>query len=250
MENHVLDTLMSHRSYHQYKNTPLDDADLDHVLQAAQAAPSWIHGQQVSMIVVRDQIRKQKLAELAGHQAHIAQAPVFVVFCADFYRALLASDIEGKPFASQEDVDLLLVGATDVGLAMANAIAAAESLGLGILPVGGIRKSPLEIVKLLKLPSFVFPVAGLCIGYPDERIGQKPRLPKQAVCFDETYKPELAETLQAYNQEHRHYLQMEDKPETDWTKRVAGFYENRHYNGDYSQVAEMLKRQGFLCSDM
>lgn len=249
-ENEVIKTLMNHRSYHQYSDQPIDEKDLDTVIQAAQAAPSWIHGQQVSIIMIKDPGRKQKLAELAGNQAHIAQAPVFLVFCADFYRAKLASELEDKPFKSIHDTDMLLVGATDVGLAMSNAIAAAESLGLGILPIGGIRKAPLEVVEFLHLPQYVFPVAGLCVGYPGEDIGKKPRLSKKTVCFSEQYDTAQAAQIQSYNEKHREYLRLHGKPESDWTARVAAFYEQRHYNGGYPDVASMLKQQGFTCDDM
>ncbi|GIQ68859.1 NADPH-dependent oxidoreductase [Xylanibacillus composti] len=249
--NDVIRTLMNHRSYRQYADKPVPERVLDSVLRAVQAAPSWIHGQQVSVVVIRDEARKQEMARLSGNQAHVASAPVFLVFCADFQRAFAASEIEGGSFAAIEDVDVLLVGATDVGIGMGNAIAAAESLGLGIIPIGGIRRSMLEVARFLELPSYVIPIAGLCLGYPSEKPDQKPRLPIELVRHEETYSSDdLSSRLREYNAAYRSFLAAQGMPETDWTKRVADFYAGSHYNGGYPDVAKTLKQQGFIAKDM
>lgn len=88
--NDMIKLMKQHRSYRSFQPKPLPDKYLEEIVAAAQSAPSWINGQQVSIICVREQKRKAKLAELAGHQAHVEQAPVFLVFCADFHRASLA----------------------------------------------------------------------------------------------------------------------------------------------------------------
>ena len=74
-----------------------------------------------------------------------------------------------------QDIDTLLVGAHEVGIALEAAVVAAESLGLGTVPIGDVRKNALEIVHELQLPEYVFPMLGLCIGYPAEEPGLKPR---------------------------------------------------------------------------
>ena len=50
------------------------------------------------------------------------------------------------------------MGAHDVGIAMENAVVAAESMGLGTCCIGGIRQASLSFVKELNLPKYVFPV--------------------------------------------------------------------------------------------
>jgi FMN reductase [NAD(P)H] len=251
--NEVVRTLQNHRSFRQYTDKPVENTDLDAIIKSVQAAPSWIHGQQVSIIVVKDSERKRRLAELAGNQVHIEQAPVFLVFCADFYRAKLASEIEGVSFDAAEDVDFLIVGATDTGIALGNAIAAAESLGLGTVPIGGIRRNPLEVIEMLQLPKHVIPISGLCIGYPSEDPGQQPRLPKEAMCHEEKYNPNLHEIVKEYNETFSEYMKTKTNGKSDmrWTKKVAGFYRDHHYRGKaYTDVAKMLRQQGFPCKDM
>lgn len=248
--NECIKTLLNHRSYRQYIDKKVNDQDLDMILEAAQAAPSWIHGQQVSIIAVKDDHRKRKLAELCGNQEHINQAPIFLVFCADFYRAKLASELEGNSFEIIDDIDSVIVGATDVGIALANAIAAAESLGLNIVPIGGIRRNPLEVIELLEMPKYVIPISGLCIGYGAKDPGHNPRLPKETVIHNETYNTDQIGYLKQYNETFRQDQLKKSNRDTNWTKRISDFYRGSHYNNQYPDVPEMLKQQGFTCKDM
>ena len=54
-------------------------------------------------------------------------------------------------------IDNLIVGANEVGIALGTAVAAAESFGLGTVPIGDIRLHAMEAVKELNLPKYVFP---------------------------------------------------------------------------------------------
>ena len=231
--NEIMKTLLSHRSIRSYKNKPVEDEQLEQIIKAVQAAPSWINGQQVSIIAIKDPVRKKKFSELCGGQKHIEEAPIFLVFCSDFYRAYLSSKFENAPFSVPENIDTLLVGATDVGIALEAAITASESLGLGTVCIGGIRRNLDKVIKELNLPSYVLPIAGLCVGYPAEDPGLKPRLPVQAVYHSETYKHDIQDELEAYNQVYSDYLseRSQGRQTGTWTKAVASFYSRIYYQG-------------------
>lgn len=231
--NEIMKTLLSHRSIRSYKDKTVTDEQLEQIMKAVQAAPSWINGQQVSVIAVKDPVRKKKFAGLCGGQKHIEEAPIFLVFCSDFYRAYLSSKIENTPFAVPENIDTLLVGATDVGIALEAAITASESLGLGTVCIGGIRRNLDEVIKELNLPPYVLPIAGLCIGYPAEDPGLKPRLPVKAVYHIETYQHDIQEEIEAYNQIFSDYLseRSQGQQTSTWTKAVSSFYSKIYYQG-------------------
>lgn len=245
--NDVIRLLTSHRSYRQYTAEAVEPEKLKAIIEAAQAAPSWVNGQQVSVVAVRSEERKQQLSVLSGNQKHVAEAPVFLVFCMDFHRARLAAELEGQPFEAADDVDALLVGAADVGIALANAVTAAESLGLGIIPIGGIRRNTAEVIRLLQLPEYVFPVAGLCIGYPAEELPKKPRLPMEAVYHEEVYNPDQRTLIAQYNETHRASLKAEGLTERDWSSTVARFYA---LNPQYGDAGRTLPQQGFTCLNL
>lgn len=219
----------------------MDEKQLDQIIQAVQASPSWTNGQHYSIIAVKDKERKKKLTELCGNQKHIDEAPIFLIFCADFYRTHLACEMEGTTINTTNDIDSLIVSVTDVGIALGTAVAAAESFGLGTVPIGGIRGNALEVIEMLGLPEYVIPVSGLCIGHPKEDPGQKPRLPKEAVYHEEQYNRELIPTLEKYNDTYFHYLQERTSNGSTWTKRVASFFSKRYYH----QITEMLRKQKF-----
>lgn len=242
--NKVIETLLSHRSFRSYLEKDVDENQLEQIIQAVQAAPSWINGQQVSVIAVKDVERKKKLAELCGGQKHIEEAPVFLVFCADFYRTYVASQMEELPFHVTDNIDTLLVGATDVGIALGAAVTASESFGLGTVPIGGIRRNLKEVIEMLELPPYVLPISGLCIGHPAETPELKPRLPKEAVYHTETYKKDLHKMLEEYNVTYSEYLQKstQGKRNGTWTKAVANFYSKQYYQG----IEEGMKQQKFL----
>ena len=64
--NPVLECLFNHKSIRRYKNQPVEDEKLQLIIKAAKAAPSWCNGEQVSIIVVKDQAIKEKLKEYCG----------------------------------------------------------------------------------------------------------------------------------------------------------------------------------------
>ena len=94
--NPVLECLFNHKSIRKYKNQPLEDEKLQLIVKAAQSAPSWCNGEQVSIIAVKDQAIKDKLKGLCFNQQYISTCSVFLVFCSDFYRVSIAFEKAGK----------------------------------------------------------------------------------------------------------------------------------------------------------
>lgn len=245
MTNVITDCMLSHRSIRSYTDKAVSDENLDKIIRAVQAAPNWVNLQLVSIIAIKDAQRRKLFSHLCGDQPHIAEAPVFLVFCADYHRVAVACGKKGQTLDEvMQDIDMVIVGAHETGIALEAAIVAAESLGLGIVPIGDVRKNVQEVIRELQLPRYVFPMLGLCIGYPANDPGQKPRLPKEAVYFEEKYNPDLSDKLDAYDSVYAKYLL--ERPWNNrvgsWSELAADFYRTPfHYRG----VAEALDEQGF-----
>lgn len=246
MTNKIIDCLMSHRSIRSYTDKAVSDEDLDRIIRAVQAAPNWVNLQLVSVIAIKDAGRRKLFSHLCGDQPHIAEAPVFLIFCADYNRVDIACKEKGQTLDEvMQDIDTVIVGAHEIGIALEAATVAAESLGLGIVPIGDVRKNAQEVIRELQLPKYVFPMLGLCVGYPENDPGLKPRLPKEAVYFEEKYDPDLKGKLDAYDKAYAKYLQ--ERPWNNrvgnWSDLAADFYLHPfHYRG----VVEALERQGFI----
>ncbi|CCQ21673.1 FMN reductase [NAD(P)H] [Listeria monocytogenes N53-1] len=84
------------------------------------------------------------------------------------------------------------------------------------------------------------PVVGLCIGVPDVEAPVKPRLPKEAVYFEETYQTDVMPLLEAYDQEIIPFSEREGF--VSYTERLAKFYDRPYY----PNLTEQIKERGFL----
>jgi len=242
--NEMYTTLTGHRSIRSYTDEPVSEEQLRAIIEAVSTSPTSINGQQVTVVSVQDPETKAKVAELAGNQAWIAQAPVFLLFCADFQRAKVAAELHGQELVITEAVESIIVGATDVGIALGRAIAMAASLGLGTVPIGGARRDPLALIELLGLPEYVFPVSGLVVGHPADPSEQKHRLPLDAIWHRERYDQERLEGLiREYDEQVSAYMTKRTggRESRSWSQTVAGLY-NRIY---YPEVRRMLEQQGF-----
>ena len=83
-----------------------------------------------------------------------------------------------------------MVALIDASLAAQNAAIAAESMGMGICYIGGIRNDLEAVSELLGLPDRVIPLFGLAVGYPEGNSDVKPRLPFQAIYHEDSYQKE------------------------------------------------------------
>lgn len=244
----VLETLLAHRSVRSFLTTPLPDETLGLLVAAAQSAATWSNLQAWSVVAIRDPARKARLAALANHQKHIVQAPLFLVWLADLDRLAAVATAEGSPAEGLDYLDLLVVAITDATLAAQNAVAAAESLGLGTVYIGSIRNHIEAVAAELGLPPRVLPVTGLSIGYPDPSVATdiKPRLAPSVVLHEETYRRDGHEAAVArYNAELGAFQRAQGLPVENWSSKVAERVASPEVLGGRQHLREVLGRLGF-----
>ncbi len=241
--NQTIEIMKNHRCIRSFLDKEITDAIIDELVAVAQAAPNSINGQQISLIIVRDKEKKRRIAEIAGGQTWIAQAPLFILFVADFYKAKLAADKVGRPLVIPESVEATIAVAIDAGICLQNVITAAESLDLGIVPIGGIRNDPAAMIELLNLPEYTFPLNGLTIGYPADRSHKKPRMPLAAFRHDESYDPaKLPGLIDEYDALMHPYLKSVGREnEVNWSTNTLNYYSFVYF----PRVYPTMKIQGF-----
>ncbi|AWI79836.1 NADPH-dependent oxidoreductase [Parazoarcus communis] len=198
----VIDSLLGHCSVRSYLPTPVSDDQLTAIIAAAQSASSSSNLQAWSVVAVRDPAARAALAECAGGQAHVRDAPLQLVWLADLARLEGLATSNERPSAALDYMEMFLVGVIDAALAAQNAAAAAESIGLGTVYIGGMRNKPEAVAELLNLPPRVVAVFGMCVGTPDpaKPAAVKPRPPQSVVMHHERYSlPAQAPGIEAYN---------------------------------------------------
>ncbi|WP_434633639.1 NADPH-dependent oxidoreductase [Chromobacterium sp. CV08] len=241
--NETLQLMHTHRSVRSYRDTPVAPELLDAVLDAAWKGPTSINGQQVSLVVVQDAERRKRIAEIAGGQPWIAQAPVFVAVVMDFHKTRLGVEMAGEKQVIHDSVEAFAVGSVDAGIALGNLITAAHAAGLGVVPIGGIRRDPQAMIDLLELPELTFPLAGLVIGHVKDDSEQKPRLPRDSFVHRERYHADgLAAHIAAYDDTlRRHWQDIGRADGEPWTANTARIYRQVYF----PKVAPAARAQGF-----
>ncbi len=78
----ALECLKTRRSVRAYTTDPVPTPIIEDLIDCARLAPTAMNRQPWSFVVVRDQATRARIAELTGHAAFLAQAPVCIaVFC-------------------------------------------------------------------------------------------------------------------------------------------------------------------------
>jgi nitroreductase len=137
-----------------------------------------------------------------------------------------------------------IIATVDVALAAQNCAVAAESLGLGICYIGAVRNDPQAVADLLELPESVYPVFGMCLGYPDQAPEVKPRLPLSVVLKADAYRgPDDLEGIRRYDLQLREYYRTRTGGQKDSTwsaemKALVGKESRPH-------MRSFLARRGF-----
>ncbi|MCF6094846.1 oxygen-insensitive NADPH nitroreductase [Microaerobacter geothermalis] len=241
--NSTINLLQRHRSIRRYQSRPLTSEQIENIIRSAQMASTSSNVQAYSVIGVTDPEIKKKLSVFAGNQAYIEQCPFFLVWCADLYRLREACYIQNSKMV-HETVENFIVATVDVTLAAQNAAIAAESMGLGIVYIGGIRNNPEKVSKLLNIPELVYPVFGMCVGYPDQDPAIRPRLEMKAIYHENTYHTEdITGHIKKYDEVmHQYYLERTNgKRSTTWSQEMAAKFKQP----SRSHMRSFLNDQGF-----
>ena len=221
--NEHIALLLSHRSIRGYRSDALPTGTLETLIAAAQSAATSSNLQTWSVVAVTDPDKKPALAKVASNQKHIEQCPLFLVWLADISRNQRLSAEEGVPLETMPFQETFLVAAIDAALAAQNATVAAESLGLSCVYIGALRNNPQEVARVCGLPSGVFGVFGMCVGYASAAAATevKPRLPQDVIVHHEVYDTTGESAHRAsYDTLLEGFSARHGMPVDTWTKRV------------------------------
>lgn len=226
--------MLEHSSHRKWTPQLVAPELLRLLFACALSAPSKSDLQQADIIHVADRTRIKAIADLIPDMPWINNAPVFLVFCGNNRRIRQIGQWRGKPFVN-DHLDHFMNAAVDAGIVLAHFIRAAEAAGLGTVPISAVRNHPRETSDILGLPDAVFPVAGLCVGYPLEGGHVTARLQLDVTVHTDRFdESKLKEYIDAYDQrrhqlfpmrKQRHPKLYADVPFYGWSEDKA-----RHYS--------------------
>jgi len=198
-ENDLIRRVLARKTVRRYSSTAPSESLLDLLVAAALSASAKSDFQQAAILRVTDPDKRAAIGKLFPAMPWIGIAPVFFVFLGDARRLQRIGELRGKPVRNGT-LEGFFNATVDAALAMQTMILCAESAGLGVCPISVIRNEVDTVAQILKLPDLVFPVAGLCVGYPSGDGYVSLRLPRGATTHREVYDDgALAQNLDDYD---------------------------------------------------
>jgi FMN reductase [NAD(P)H] len=247
-DNAWIRQVLLRRTQRRYDARPVPESLVRLTLAAAFSASSKSDFQQASVIRVEDRGQRDKLAALIPDMPWIGNAPVFLVFLGDARRLEQISEHPVK----NDTLEGFFNATVDAALALQTAALAAETMGLGTCPISVLRNHIEAVGEILALPDKVFPVAGLCLGYPAQQGFISMRLPPEATVHHDRYDDSgMGEAVGAYDRRRdaRHSLKDRQKsPEIFGTAEFYGWSEDKARQAmspEGTGFAAWLKAQGF-----
>lgn len=186
----VFEAIKNRRSIRRYKPDPVDEKDIEAILEAGRWAPSWANTQCWRFMVVRDRDIKAKLAgtlinirradreSVNPAAAAMATVPVVIAVCAQMGRSGCRHGTDSSEFETDKGDWFMF----DTALAVQNMVLAAHALGLGTVIIGAFDAPKAE--KALGIPDGYRVVALFPVGVPD----QEGKVPPRKELSEITYK--------------------------------------------------------------
>ncbi|MBO6782026.1 MAG: nitroreductase family protein [Alphaproteobacteria bacterium] len=193
------ETIAGRQSCRSFTDKPVDPVLLQNLCALALSSPTKSDLQQRDIVIVDDPEKRARIDALFPAMPWMSSAPVFILFCGNNRRLRQVSEAQGVPFAN-DHLDAFFNAAVDAGIALSAFSLAAEAAGLGTCSISAVRDHIDLFDKMLELPDWVFPIAGMVVGWPARTPRVNIRLPLAATVHTNRYDENVQETaIEAYD---------------------------------------------------
>jgi nitroreductase len=248
----LLAQILQRRTHRTYAARPVADELIDLLVAVALSTSAKSDFQQATVIKLKDPGRRKAIAQHFPAMPWIGTSPAFLVFCGDARRLERIGTLRNHP-QRNGDLEAFFNASIDAALAMQTFILAAETIGLGCCPISVIRNQMMTVAHELSLPDGVFPVAGLCVGYPAGAGHISMRLPPSVTVHTDRYDDtNLATEIESYDRRRaaRHATPRERQrnPETFGYADFYGWSEDKARQAaepEGASFAAYLRGHGF-----
>ena len=238
--NPTIQALFRRKSVRSYLDKPIPPEVKQTILEAAIQAPTAGNMTLYTILDITDPAIKARLAVTCDNQPFIAEAPMVLIFCADYYRWHQLFCRHEDTVRAPAEGDLLLANA-DALIAAQNAVVAAESLGLGSCYIGDITENYEIHRELLQLPEHVVPACMLCLGYPTQQQLERekpPRFDCAHIVHENGYHLEKAQAMEQM------LLSRNEAPSPealhDWVRRFCARKWNCQFSREMSRSCRAM----------
>ncbi|WP_315719798.1 MULTISPECIES: nitroreductase family protein [unclassified Bradyrhizobium] len=238
--NEFLRGVLARKTVRRYTDRMPEEGLLDLLVACALSASAKSDFQQASVMRLCDAEKRAAIGKLFPSMPWIGASPVFFVFLGDARRLQRIGELRGKP-VKNGTLEGFFNASVDAALALQTMILCADSVGLGTCPISVIRNEIDTVAKVLELPDMVFPVAGLCLGYPAAEGHVSLRLPRNITTHLDRYGDDsLPAALDDYDR-RRHARHAIPK---DQQRGIAEFGEAEFYGWSEDKARQAAKAEG------
>jgi nitroreductase len=178
--------MATHATHRAWTDRAVEPGLVRLLAACALGAPSKSYLQQADIVDVREPGLRAEVEALVPSMPWIADAPALLVVCGNGRRFRRLFERRGQAFTN-EHLDGFFNPAVDAALVLMNLIRAAEAVGLVCCPISVLRDRAARLAELLHMPAHVFPIAGLCLGWPVGRRDVNARLPLSATLHTDRF---------------------------------------------------------------
>lgn len=203
--------LLARRSCRSFSTEPVSEDTVRLLVAAGLSAPTKSDLQQADVIRISDPALRRAILEGLPGDSWMLRAPEFLVVCGNGQRLVSMFERTGRDFPN-DHFDALFNASVDAALVLGAMVDAAAILGLGTCPISQIRNRAAELDRLLELPPRVFPVAGLCLGWPAREAELTPRLGLDVTLHENRFDASAFEPGLAEYEERRARLKPMGRP--------------------------------------
>jgi nitroreductase len=240
VDNDFIRRVLARRTVRRYSATVPEESLIDLLVAAALSASAKSDFQQATILRVADPAKRTAIGALFPAMPWIGASPVFFVFLGDARRLQRIGELRGKPVRNGT-LEGFFNASVDAALALQTMILCAESAGLGTCPISVLRNEIDKVAAILALPDLVFPVAGLCLGYPQGEGHVSLRLPRAATTGRDRYDDSaLPQAIDGYDRRRdaRHAIPPSQH------RAVAEFGEAAFYGWSEDKARQAAQAEG------
>ncbi len=186
--NDTMRLLFERASCRTFQDKPIEDNILNDIINAGLHGATGGNLQPYSIIKITSKERKSRLVDECGMQNIVANAPVNLLFCIDWRRLGQWAEASHAPFTATKSYRHFWIALQDTIICAQNICTAADTLGLGSVYIGTVESCFMEIKEICSIPSGVFPVVLLSLGYPTKYPEPRRKLGPQAIVHEEVYQ--------------------------------------------------------------
>lgn len=238
------------RSIRKYSDEEISIEKINEMLEIAARASTTGNMQLYSVVITKENNRKELLSPLHYNQPMIKNASAVLTFCVDYNRFTKWCEYsEATP--GYNNFHSFISAALDTTIIAQQFCSIAESEGYGICYIGTTTYNTKGIIDLLNLPKLTVPIVTITIGHPAEIPPQCDRIPVNGFIHNEQYcdydrnritdiygyKEDLADNKRFIKENNKSTL-AQVFTDVRYTKE-----NNIRFSGEFLNV---LKQQGFL----